>query len=215
MQQHIARFLTHLAARNASPHTLAAYRSDVLLFADWLREQDPPVESVEGVTSRHVLSWTLSLRDAGRASSTIARRYAAVRSWLAWLAAHRVIPDALDLPHRVSRDPRKLPHVPSAESIASMISNCDASTYCGARDRAVLEFLYSTGCRAAQVGPIHPHTLRHAFATHLLEHGAPLLAIRELLGHASITSTQLYTQLAPESALRAHRKCHPRWNSEK
>lgn len=55
-----------------------------------------------------------------------------------------------------------------------------------------------------------PHTLRHAFATHLLNHGAPLLDIRDLLGHASVTTTQLYTHVSDTELQAVFKRCFPR-----
>ena len=65
----------------------------------------------------------------------------------------------------------------------------------------------------AQVGlgaRLSPHTLRHCCATHMLEHGADIRAVQELLGHASITTTQVYTRVSRATLVRAYRAAHPR-----
>jgi tyrosine recombinase XerC len=78
--------------------------------------------------------------------------------------------------------------------------------------RSVARMMKRVGARAGLSRHVSPHTFRHSFATHLLDRGADLRSVQELLGHASIGTTQVYTHLTAERLRRAYERAHPRSN---
>lgn len=76
--------------------------------------------------------------------------------------------------------------------------------------RMALWRIVRDNAKAAGIPPSHPHLLRHSFATHLLGGGADLRAVQEFLGHADISTTEIYTHLEPGRLRAAHEKSHPR-----
>ena len=117
---------------------------------------------------------------------------------------------------------REVPVLPAiAEAVAAYVGDCpfdggpDAPLFVSARGnafgaRAAQRLVESLRLELSLPAHVTPHALRHAFATHLLGNGADLRAIQELLGHASLSTTQRYTNVDEAHLLRLHRETHPR-----
>ncbi|HEY7439462.1 MAG TPA: site-specific tyrosine recombinase XerD [Acidimicrobiia bacterium] len=72
------------------------------------------------------------------------------------------------------------------------------------------EIVTAAGARVGLEGRLSPHVLRHSCATHMLEHGADIRVVQELLGHASLSTTQVYTRVSPERLRAVYELAHPR-----
>jgi site-specific recombinase XerD len=284
----------------ASPHTREAYERDVTQFVTWAERggcADP--EDLDHATLRRYLAFLGTQR---RAKRTIARKAAAIRSFLRFLKRRGDIVTDSGRSLRAPKGPARLPRVPSSGEAAALLdraasaepSDDPVARALAIQDLAVLEILYGTGLRVSEccgltpydcdlpgsaltvlgkgskvrrvplgkpaldalrgwlahgrplvAGPesptnavflnrrghrlsprdarrivdrfpmpdghtLHPHVLRHAYATHLLEGGADLRAVQELLGHADLATTQIYTHLTRERLRAVYEATHPR-----
>jgi site-specific recombinase XerD len=266
-----------LASPSLSESTRRAYAVDLRDFADWL---EPRGIEVEDVDVRALVDYASELGRArrGLAPATIARRLAAVRSFLRFTLGAERVPDAALAPKR----PRRLPEAPKRSEVEEILDGLAGDGALGLRNHALVELVYSAGLRSAEavgldlrdvdfeqelvrvrgkgrkerVVPLgeeaahllarylrearpelargasdalflsargrrldtstlrrllpHPHRLRHSFATHLLEGGADLRTIQELLGHSSLSTTQVYSHVSAKRLRKVYDSSHPR-----
>ena len=141
-------FLAALSAeRNASRHTLDAYRRDV---RDFLRVLAPRRRRLDAAGPDDVLAWMERQRRAGRKPATIARRLAALRGLYAHLIREGAVSDNPTEHLEQPRRSRPLPRTLSREAVVALLEAPDAGTPLGLRDRALLELLYACGLRATE-----------------------------------------------------------------
>src|SRR4030095_7597646 len=305
MEQLIEQFLEHLRyERNVSAHTLRNYASDLEQFLNHVARPDaksgqrktPQITPIDHLTIRE---WLAELHSAQKKKASIARKLAALRTFFQFLVREGMLESN---PAKLVSTPRlekKLPQHLSIEEAIRFIETPDLEKDLGKRDRAMLELMYATGIRVAELTTLNlgdidfrnqlirvtgkrrkqrivpfgepaavairnylevrdtflanapiskrdeealflnyqgtrittrsvgrmvekyikicagmhdisPHALRHSFATHLLDSGADLRDIQELLGHARLSTTQVYTHVSMEKLIEVYDKAHPK-----
>lgn len=295
MEDHVQDFLHYLIVeRSLSKNTLDAYRRDLAQYVVHLKEKEA-LGSLNEVRRVHIVNYLYELKDDGKASTTIARNIASIRSFHQFLLREKAVDQDPSVHIETPKTERKLPKILSTTEVEELLEAPDYSTPFGKRDRAMLEVLYATGLRVSElvdlqmedvhltmgfirtigkgnkerivplgkmardalttyldegrpqlmkqkktdmlflnhrgerlsrqgfwkmlkklaikaniVKPLTPHTLRHSFATHLLENGADLRAVQELLGHADISTTQIYTHVTKTRLKDIYSTYHPR-----
>jgi integrase/recombinase XerC len=153
MDEAFAEFLRHLAVeKNASPHTVKAYREDLAQALDFFRarlgQQNPAPDRLTTRLLRAYLAW---LHEQGYAKTTVARRVSAVRSWCRFLRRQGTLSANPADGLRGPRQDKRLPHFLSVEDVQRLLDAPPADAPLGLRDRALLETLYSAGLRVSEL----------------------------------------------------------------
>jgi len=256
-----------------------------------------------GADAMTIRAYLAHLDSFGYSPATTARKIATLRSFYKWMLKRNLVESNPMVLIRTPKQTKRLPKAMGVEQVDKLLSMPDCRDTLGARDRAILETLYSTGVRVSELvdlnrtdldqaeqtlrvrgkgkkerivplgshalaairhyltllepdprfrgvreqmatdpnvslfvnknggrlssrsvrrkldkylqmagldSTISPHTLRHSFATHLLDNGADLRSVQELLGHQSLSTTQIYTHLSAMRMRQAYDDAHPR-----
>jgi integrase/recombinase XerC len=322
----VQEFLSYLKfEKRFSPHTAKCYGADLEQFSDFLaghsdsghHDEHASSDSHHGGTATAVAvqtnvkldklllsadvnsirSYLAELNGKQYSKSTIARKLATLRSFYKFLVKRNQIPSNPVMAVRTPKQDKRLPKFLEYEQVKKLLETPSMDNWLGARDRAIMETLYSTGVRVSELVALNmddvdflgevihvrgkgkkerivpigasalqviqhymefrnkrahsnpnfdsrvlfvnkhgrrlstrsvrrkmdkylkmagldisisPHTLRHSFATHMLNNGADLRSVQELLGHQSLSTTQIYTHLTTKKLKETYDKAHPR-----
>ena len=151
MKDSLAEFFRHLQLeKDASPHTLRSYRSDLLEFAKYAGEGNPSTW-LDRVDTRTIRGYLAHLHARGLDATTIARKLAAVRSWFRFLVRRGVLERNVAREVRGPRPPKKLVSFLPIDEAMSLMDSKTPDAASRARDTAVLEILYATGLRVSEL----------------------------------------------------------------
>jgi integrase/recombinase XerC len=152
----VGNFLRHLRERNASPHTVKAYKQDLTLFAVYTGSRG--WKSIDHIAVRGFLS---QLYEKGLSKTSVARALAAVRSLYRWLAREGMVEQNPAKLVATPKLPKKLPRVPTIEEMNSVIDGemPEAAAF-PERDRLMLELLYGCGIRNSELTGINLDDIR-------------------------------------------------------
>jgi len=183
-------------------------------------------------------SWMAHERGRGVGARSLARQLSAVKTFYRWLAEREGFEPTAVLLTRAPKFQKKLPRPLAEDAATAMIETVEMQAtegWVAARDSAVVTLLYGCGLRISEAlsltgtdyplpetlrimgkgnlglpATATPHAMRHSFATHLLTAGGDLRSIQELLGHASLSTTQAYTAVDTARLMEVYDKAHPR-----
>ncbi len=132
-----------------SRNTLAAYRRDLTLYAQWLAQQQP-AQTLDG-TSEHHLQGYFAERHAGTKATTANRRLTVLRRYFHWALRERRIQADPTVRLQAARQPLRVPKTLSQAQVEALLEAPDAHTPLGLRDRAMLELMYASGLRVTEL----------------------------------------------------------------
>ncbi|MBU0694282.1 MAG: tyrosine recombinase XerC [Candidatus Omnitrophica bacterium] len=285
---YIDKFLNYLSIeKNYSPHTLINYRIDLKEFEEFLNiSEAKDINEIDYFLLRKFLSF---LSEKNFNKRTLSRKISTLKSFFKFMVREDIVKNNPALSLIYPRLDKPLPKFLTEEEAKKILGALKGEDLLGLRNKAILEFLYSTGARVSELvflkiedtdlisgvakvrgkgrrerllplgepaivslknyldkrvdkNPslfinrregsltdrgirnivdrcikkvaislkISPHIFRHSFATHLLNRGADLRSVQELLGHSSIATTQVYTHLTIDALKRVYEKAHPR-----
>jgi integrase/recombinase XerC len=288
-------FLQYLQAeRRYSSHTVRSYTNDLGQFEEFLVSLGQPTDP-EPVTSYDIRAWVVSLLDNNYSPVSVHRKISCLRVYYRFLMKEGIVKGDPLGKVVLPKTKKSLPVFVEEEAIGHLLDNsCFPEGFRGMRDRMIIEMLYLTGMRRAELIGIRdmdidlgegtvkvtgkrnkqriipllnqfvrhleeyfrarntefsekatewflvtdkgeklyekyvyntvnnylsgvttiekksPHVLRHTFATHMLNRGADLNSIKELLGHSNLSATQVYTHNTFEKLMKVYKQAHPR-----
>jgi site-specific recombinase XerD len=294
-RKHASDFISYIRdQRGYSPNTVAAYEKDIHRFQKYLWDKSVGVSELHRRFGPVIREFNRRLGVEGLSNRSICRVLSTIRSYFKYLARQNITSEDLGARIMGLRFEKKLPRFLLESDVERLMEFPDPEKFIGARDLALIELLYSTGCRLDEIisvrfddldidnncvrvmgkrrreriapigkyahaalrnylhrrmirfpdnlapelflnqsgrplsrraisrvvrkytamlgtgDPASPHMLRHSFATHLLDHGADIMAIKEMLGHSSLSSTQEYSSVTLRKLRDAYDKAHPR-----
>jgi len=291
----VEQFLTYLQhEKRYSPHTVQSYRTDLIQFRDFMSQTfEAELTAVEYVHVRNYMVW---LMEEGITENSIGRKLSTLRSFYKYLVRGQIIQSSPMALVKAPKVPKRLPVFVDDQKLGVLLDSEEFfdGSFSSVRDRLVIETLFGTGMRLAELLSIKesdinfyestirvlgkrnkerivpvsklledqlrayvelktlqnfdnktgglfvtdkgadayptliyrivqrylsfistqdkksPHVLRHSYATSLLNRGADLNAIKELLGHASLAATQVYTHNSVERLKSIYKQAHPK-----
>ncbi len=161
MQNYLNQFLTFIRnQRLYSDYTVTSYRTDILQFFEFLRENNPGREiDVDAVSSKHIREFLGNLLMRGFGKRSIARKLSALKSFFKYLRRHAVIARDPALSVSGPKLDRSLPAVLNFDQARKLMEMPPATSFEGLRDRAILEILYGCGIRLGELLKLKPENL--------------------------------------------------------